>query len=171
MEGSLTRWRDPIPKDAPSPYEVKKVEQTVHSRARAALFGEDTDDMVDDAAGDNDKEPDVVLDDDMDMDDDFVVDDLGGGMLDDEPELDKWTGGGVREMGKASILGSYHSLLSQLIFFSVSVTKAQPPFQSGSTPMDGKRRYLGAQATCQSGGLDLFGLNYSLQHDRRDRSH
>lgn len=99
MDGSLTRWKDPIPKDAPSPHEVKKVEQTVHSRARAALFGEDTDDMADDATGDNEKEPDVVLDDDMDMDDDFVVDDLGGGMLDDGPELDKWKGG-VREMGK-----------------------------------------------------------------------
>jgi hypothetical protein len=71
MDGSLTRWRDPIPKDAPSPYEVKKVEQTVHSRARAALFGEDLDDMVDDTAGDNEKEPDVILDDNMDMDDDL----------------------------------------------------------------------------------------------------
>jgi chromosome transmission fidelity protein 4 len=105
MDGSLTRWRDPIPKDAPSPYEVKKVEQTVRSRARAVLFGEvteATEDMVDDAAGDNEKELDVDLDDDMDMDDDFVVDDLGGGMLDDEPELDRWKGEGVREMGKAS---------------------------------------------------------------------
>jgi len=101
MDGSLTRWKDPIPKDAPSPYEMKKVEQTVHSKARAALFGEDVDDVVDDATGENEKEPDVVLDDDdMVMDDDFVVDDLGGGLLDDEPELDKWSGGGVREMGK-----------------------------------------------------------------------
>ena len=100
MDGSLTRWRDPIPKDAPSPYEVKKVEQTIHSRARAVLLGEDTDDMVDDPAGANEQEPDVVLDDDMDLDDEFVVDDLGGGMLDDEPELDRWKSG-VREMGKA----------------------------------------------------------------------
>jgi len=102
MDGSLTRWRDPIPKDAPSSYEVKKVEQTVHSRARAALFGEDADDMVDDAAGDDEKQPDIVLDDDMDMDDEFVVDDLGGGLLDDGPDLDKWKGEGVREMGKVS---------------------------------------------------------------------
>ena len=108
MDGSLTRWKDPIPKDAPSPCEVKKVEQTVHSRARAALFGEDTDDLVGDATGDNEKEPDVVLDDDMDMDDDFVVDDLGGGMLDDEP-VDKWTGEGVREMGEAPKSGSLTS--------------------------------------------------------------
>ena len=100
MDGSLTRWRDPIPKDAPSPYEVKKAEQTIHSRARAALLGEDTDDMVDDAAGVDDNEPDVVLDDDMDLDDEFVVDDLGGGMLDDEPDLGGWKSG-VREMGKA----------------------------------------------------------------------
>jgi len=100
MDGSLTRWREPIPKDAPSPYEVKKAEQTIHSRARAALRGEDTDDMVDDAAGANENEPDVVLDDDMDLDDEFVVDDLGGGMLDDEPKLGGWKSG-VREMGKA----------------------------------------------------------------------
>lgn len=100
MEGMLTRWRDPIPKDAPSPYEVKQVEQTVRSRARAMMFGEVTEDMVDDVAGDNEKEPDVDLDDDMQMDDDFVIDDLGGGALEDEPELDKWKSDGIREMGE-----------------------------------------------------------------------
>lgn len=105
MDGSLVRWRDPVPKDAPSPYEVKKVEQTVRSRARAVIFGEATDDVVDDVAGDDEKGPDVDLDDGMQMDDDFVIDDLGGGMLDDEPELGKWTGEGIREMGKASDLG------------------------------------------------------------------
>ena len=156
MDGSLTRWKDPIPKDAPSPHEVKKVEQTAHSKARAALFGEDMDDMVDDAAGDNGGEPDVVLDDDMDMDDDFVVDDLGGGLLDDEPELDKWKSGGVKEMGEVSKPGNYISLSTQLTFFSVSVTKAQPPFQPGSTPMEGKRRYLGAHIARQSNRLDLI---------------
>jgi len=118
MDGSLTRWRDPIPKDAPSPCEVKKVEQTVHSRARAVMFGEDTDDVVDDTADDNERKPDVVLDDDMDMDDEFVVDDLGGGLLDDEPELDKWKG--VREMGKASIPRNEVFLSSQLIFLPLS---------------------------------------------------
>ena len=69
------------------------------------MFGETTDKIVDDAAGDNEKEPDVDLDDDMQMDDDFVIDDLGGGMLDDEPDLDKWKGDGIREMGEASDLG------------------------------------------------------------------
>ena len=102
MDGSLTRWRDPIPKDAPSPYEVKKVEQTVNSRAKAMLFGEDVEDMVGDATGGDEDQPDVVLDDDMDMDDDFVVDDLGGALLDDKPELDRYDGEGVREMGKVS---------------------------------------------------------------------
>ena len=99
MDGSLTRWRDPIPQDAPSPHEVKKVEPTVHSRARAMLFGEDN--VVDDTAGDNEKVSgvDLDLDDDMQLDDDFVIDDLGGGML-DEPELDKWKGEGIREMGE-----------------------------------------------------------------------
>ena len=167
MDGSLTRWKDPIPKDAPNPYEVKKVEQTVHSRARAALFGEDTDDMVDDAAGDSEKQPDVVLDDDMDMDDDFVVDDLGGGLLDDEPGLDKWNSDGVREMGK--VLKLRNGTSTQIIVFPVSVTKAQPPFQAGSTPMEGKRKYLGAHATCKQDELDLIRLDCSLQHDRRNR--
>ena len=167
MDGSLTRWKDPIPKDDPSPYEVKKVEQTVHSRARAALFGEDTDDMVDDAAGDDEKQPDVVLDDDMDMDDDFVVDDLGGGLLDDGPEFGGWKGEGVREMGKVS--KSDNEILN-LIFSTVSVTKAQPPFQPGSTPMESKRRYLGTHTTCQRDELSLIRLNYSLQYDRCDRS-
>ena len=169
MDGSLTRWKDPIPKDAPSPYEVKKAEQTAHSRARAVLFGDDTDDMVDDAAGDDNKQPDVVLDDYMDMDDDFVVDDLEGGMLDDGPKVDKWAGGGVREMGKVSKPGHCDFLLSHLIFFSVSVTKAQPPFQPGSTPMEGKRRYLGAHTAHQPNEPDSIRLNCSLQHDRRDR--
>lgn len=105
MDGSLTRWRDPVPKDAPSPHEVKKVEQTIRSRARAVLFGEATDDIVDDAAGDNEKQQDVDMDDDLQMDDDFVIDDLGGGLLDDEPELDRWKGDeGIREMGKVSDL-------------------------------------------------------------------
>jgi len=149
MDGSLIRWKDPIPKDAPSPHEVKKVEQTVHSRARAALFGEDMDDMVDDAADHNTKQPGVVLDDDAAMDDDFVVDDLGGGLLDDEPELDKWKGEGVREMGKRL---NQKIKLSTSSSSSVSVTKAQPPFQPGSTPMEGKRRYLGAHRTCQQAG-------------------
>lgn len=156
MDGSLTRWKDPIPKDAPNPYEVKKVEQTVHSRARAALFGEDTDGMVDDVGGGEEKEPDVVLDDDMDMDDDFVVDDLGGGLLDDKPELDNWKGEGIREMGVSK---PENKILSMFIYFTVSVTKAQPPFQPGSTPMEGKRRYLGAHIACQWGELDLIHLN------------
>ena len=115
MDGSLTRWRDPIPKDAPSPYEAKKVEQTVRSRARAVVFGEATEDMVDDAEGDNEKEPDIDLDDDMQLDDDFVIDDLGGGMLDDGPELEKWGDEGIREMGKASGMG-YWNLLQATLF-------------------------------------------------------
>ena len=88
MDEPLTRWKDPVLKDAPSPHEMKKLEQTAHSRARAALLGEATDDMVDDDVGDGEKATGVLLDDDMFMNDDFVVDDLGGGMLDDDPELD-----------------------------------------------------------------------------------
>ena len=118
MDGSLTRWKDPIPKDAPSPHEVKKVEETVHSRARAALLRGVTDDMADDGAGENEKEPDVLLDDDMLMDDDFVVDDLGGGMLDDDPEMDKWKGDGIREMGKLFKLRHQTRRWVSLLLFS-----------------------------------------------------
>ena len=52
--GSLTRWKDPILKDAPSPHGVKKAEETVHSRTRAVLLGGVTD-MADDGAGDDEK--------------------------------------------------------------------------------------------------------------------
>ena len=75
---------------------------------------------------------DELADEDMDEDlgidldnDDWILDDLGGGLNDDDGEARRIaTEGGVREM--------------------VSVTKAQGAFQPGSTPMENKKRYLGA---------------------------
>ncbi|THH30799.1 hypothetical protein EUX98_g3387 [Antrodiella citrinella] len=118
MDGVLTRWPNPIPANAPDPVKSTNASATttvpVRRGATPTLF-----DTNADAKGGND---DVDLDDDMGVDldnDDWILDDLGDGMVDDEKA---WTGKGVREM--------------------VSVTKAQPAFQPGSTPMENKKRYL-----------------------------
>lgn len=123
FEGVLTRWPDPIPATAPDPVKVSSGMDTttvpLKRRGTPTLF----DDEADAAKGS--KGADVDLDEDLGVDldnDDWILDDLGGGMNDDDGEK-RWAAKeGVREM--------------------VSVTKAQPPFQPGSTPMDNKKRYL-----------------------------
>ncbi|CCM06867.1 uncharacterized protein FIBRA_09175 [Fibroporia radiculosa] len=120
VEGVLTRWPGAIPASAPDPVKASIGSGTatvpVKRKATSSLF----DDDVDAAKGDG-----VDLDDGMAAEfdnDDWILDDLGGGMEDDTDEK-RWSGkDGIREM--------------------VSVTKAQPPFQPGSTPMENKKRYL-----------------------------
>ncbi|KAH8083763.1 hypothetical protein BXZ70DRAFT_1073548 [Cristinia sonorae] len=118
VDGVLTRWPNPIPATAPDPVTITNASASatvpVKRAATPTLFDKDEDAKIN---------ADVDLDDDMGIDldnDDWILDDLGDGMIDDEK---KWSGkDGIREM--------------------VSVTKAQPAFQPGSTPMENKKRYL-----------------------------
>jgi chromosome transmission fidelity protein 4 len=98
------------------------------------LFGADTQDK-----GGNDDAADVDLDDDMlDVDDGWIIDDLDGA-LHAEPKVGRHDGF-VKEMGEFCSLAR---MLRLIILLIVSITKAQQPFQPGSTPMENKKRYLG----------------------------
>ncbi|OBZ68085.1 Minichromosome loss protein 1 [Grifola frondosa] len=120
--GVLTRWPEPIPASAPDPVRTsagtKSVTVPVKRKASPTLFDDDNA-VVGDASGNVDLEEDLGID--LDNDD-WILDDLGDGMQDDDES--KRFGGkdGIKEM--------------------VSVTKAQPAFQPGSTPMENKKRYL-----------------------------
>ncbi|KAH9935365.1 uncharacterized protein B0H18DRAFT_975539 [Fomitopsis serialis] len=123
LEGTFTRWPEPIPASAPDPLKPSAASSATgvqKKRARTpTLFDIEADKEFagKDAGGDVDVDDDVGVD--LDNDD-WILDDLGGGMDDDDK---KWSAkDGVKEM--------------------VSVTKAQPAFQPGSTPMENKKRYL-----------------------------
>ena len=98
MDGTLTRWPSPIPATAPDPVSTTKTSKTttipVTRGVTPTLFDQD---LEAPANGGRD----VDLDEDMGIDlenDDWILDDLGDGMADDEK---KWAGkDGVREMGK-----------------------------------------------------------------------
>ncbi|KAH9892894.1 hypothetical protein C8Q73DRAFT_76644 [Cubamyces lactineus] len=125
--GDLTRWIDPIPSSSPDPVKLSvgssSVTISTKRKGTPTLFD---DDNVDDARPTTDKLPTAEdLDGDLGIDldnDDWILDDLGDGMEDDGEARRLAAEGGIREM--------------------VSVTKAQPPFQPGSTPMEKKKRYL-----------------------------
>ena len=151
----LRWWHNPLPPDAISPVKPASLTTSaalpapVKRKTTPTLFDMDADeDVKGPAGGDIDMDLDAPIDDgavdDVDLDDnidDWVVDDLGDGLRDDENEK-KWVGkGGVREMGMFSLVkSSVRELTDPNI---VSVTKAQPAFQPGSTPMENKKRYLG----------------------------
>ncbi|KAH9946996.1 hypothetical protein B0H21DRAFT_741281 [Amylocystis lapponica] len=124
MDGVLTRWPEPIPASSPDPVKTTagagSATFQVKRKGTPTLF----DDDADDAKAGKGKD-DVDLDEDLGVDldnDDWILDDLGGG-LEDDGEAKRWgPKDGVMEM--------------------VSVTKAQPAFQPGSTPMQNKKRYL-----------------------------
>ncbi|KIP10903.1 hypothetical protein PHLGIDRAFT_492619 [Phlebiopsis gigantea 11061_1 CR5-6] len=135
-DGGLTRWQGCIPSDGIDPVKLsaplaKPLPQAAKRKGTPDLFDFDLD-VAEQQEMDADPDADVDMDEDegkksrpADMpDDDWILDDLGGGMYDeDEKEKDgRWGGRGVREM--------------------VSVTKAQPAFQPGSTPLENKKRYL-----------------------------
>ncbi|GJE94936.1 WD40 repeat domain-containing protein [Phanerochaete sordida] len=132
-DGALTRWQNAVPADGIDPVKLsaslaaaKPLPQAT-KRKETDLFDldleiPDADEIAADPDADMDEAGAGVAD---VPDDDWILDDIGGGM-DDEDEATKdarWSGGGgVREM--------------------VSVTKAQPAFQPGATPFAAKKRYL-----------------------------
>ncbi|KAG6856291.1 hypothetical protein H0H87_005774 [Tephrocybe sp. NHM501043] len=122
-EGGFSRWHKAVPDTFPDPIRrsiAMTATATVPSKPKTTLFddiAEATSSTSKLAEGD-----DVDLDTGyVDVDDDWIIDDLAGG-LKDVPEAARKSDGFVKEM--------------------VSITKAQPPFQPGSTPMENRKRYL-----------------------------
>ncbi|KNZ76661.1 Minichromosome loss protein 1 [Termitomyces sp. J132] len=122
-EGGFSRWHKPISETYPDPVRrsiATTAAATVTARPKSNLF----DDIAETASsstrlqGDDGADPEPGY---GDVDDDWIIDDLGGG-LQDNPESIRKTDGLVKEM--------------------VSITKAQPPFQPGSTPLENRKRYL-----------------------------
>jgi chromosome transmission fidelity protein 4 len=70
---------------------------------------------------------------------DWILDDIGDGLEDDVVAQADDGPAFVKEMG----MEYFTSLQCVLTSFAVSVTKAQPAFQPGSTPMENRKRYLG----------------------------
>ncbi|KDQ57598.1 hypothetical protein JAAARDRAFT_193900 [Jaapia argillacea MUCL 33604] len=120
-EGILTRIPTVIPSTSPDPVKfpsgATSTTVPVKRRLTPSLFDDGMDDIAK-LAGDGDGDAEMV---DLDNDD-WILDDLGGGMEDDTEHKKGRGDGFVKEM--------------------VSVTKAQPAFQPGATPMENKKRYL-----------------------------
>lgn len=105
-EGTLSRWHDCIPRDAIDPVKMsaaaasKPLPAPVKRKGTPNLF-----ELGAEEAAEMNDDPDAAEDDPLvgiDLDnDDWILDDLGGGMDDDdEKEKEhKFGGGGIREMG------------------------------------------------------------------------
>ncbi|KAL9708702.1 DNA polymerase alpha accessory factor Mcl1 [Leucoagaricus gongylophorus] len=124
--GEFFQWHNPISGAHPDP--VKKIDITngsltisVKPKTGLDLFGEEPANTHELVGATAEETPDIDADADDDYDN-WIVDDLGGGMQDELAVGNKPSDGHIKEM--------------------VSITKAQPPFQPGSTPMDNKRCFL-----------------------------
>ncbi|KAF9522661.1 hypothetical protein CPB83DRAFT_864133 [Crepidotus variabilis] len=121
-DGAFSRWTKPISDDFPDP--VKAAISTKGSATVAVSFKPGADFFADElgaANGDDTMDADTNLDDDMlPLDDEWIVDDMDGAHSTEPKEAERVPF--VKEM--------------------VSITKAQPPFQPGSTPFLNKKRYL-----------------------------
>ncbi|KAM6502156.1 hypothetical protein JOM56_002133 [Amanita muscaria] len=130
-QGGFNRWPAPIPNDLPSP--TKSPNSSGVSSNGPELFS-DTMNINGGLADEDDLDTNMDdLDDGLD-DPNFVIDDLGIGYK-DEPESTKHNEH-IKEM--------------------VSITKAQPPFQPGSTPFLNRKRYL---------AYNLLGVIEATQQD------
>jgi chromosome transmission fidelity protein 4 len=90
---------------------------------------------------------------------DWILDDVGDGMEDDVGAQGDDGHEFVKEMG----MEYFYIAAYVLTFFTVSVTKAQPAFQPGSTPMENRKRYLGTWSRCEEIEAELItALVYNL---------
>lgn len=113
--GDLTRWRSPIPADKPDPVKpstgAAAVGIPVKRRGTPTLFDDDADVAMGNQS-EKSKRKDVDLDDDfgddLGIDNDWILDDVGA-MGDDDGEARRLEGeSGVREMGKWGAYAAYH---------------------------------------------------------------
>lgn len=112
MDGVLTRWPEPIPASSPDPIKLQASSTTasVPMRRKNAL------NLFDDNA---DEEPkttshvdDIDLDDGVEedlYDDDWIMDDIGGGLKDDNEDVLR-PGKEIREMGECSPVSTNNSI-------------------------------------------------------------
>ncbi|KAE9408060.1 WD40 repeat-like protein [Gymnopus androsaceus JB14] len=142
--GNFVRWREPIPLHLPSSLKRPSAATTSKSApAAAGLFAQEAELSLDDLAAIDDDD-DLVAGDEgepnFDVEDrDFVIDDVGGYMEDKPTKFRDKDDTLVREM--------------------VSITKAQPAFQPGSTPFQGNKRYL---------AYNMLGVIEATQSDQEE---
>lgn len=118
-DGVLTRWPSPIPSSAPDPVKTPRVStNALQSKPRHGtpdLFAD-----INSVKGGDALDADGLEDDMPAMDDDWIIDDIGGGM-EDEPEKSR----GIKEMGR-------HSILSEL-GIRLSNTSIDSEYHEGTT--------------------------------------
>lgn len=119
--GSLFRWSDPIPSSSPSPVAsapTSGLARPVRRGPTPTLFDDDR------VAARSHQKGDVAMGgvDDFENDD-WILDDVGAGLEEDD-------------------IGAPANDDNVFVKEMVSVTKAQPAFQPGSTPMENRKRYL-----------------------------
>ncbi|KAG5653429.1 hypothetical protein H0H81_000430 [Sphagnurus paluster] len=125
-QGTFSRWPKPISPNLPDPVKrsiATNAAATIPVRPKTNLFDDIAEGAIV-AAGVHAQDDDVDLDAGFgDLDEDWIIDDLGGVGLKDAPEA-----AGTKK--------------DAFVKEMVSITKAQPPFQPGSTPMEHRKRYL-----------------------------
>jgi len=138
--GSLYRWSDPIPSTSPSPIAsapTSALTRPVRRGPTPSLFDDDQ------VASKSHQKNDVAIGGADDFEnEDWILDDVGDGLEDDAGAGADNGSVFVKEMGRSIFAASQ----CVLIMSTVSVTKAQPSFQPGSTPMENRKRYLGLES-------------------------
>ncbi|KAG7446498.1 WD40 repeat-like protein [Guyanagaster necrorhizus] len=116
--GQLIRWIDAIPSTIPDPMNlIITTKNTAIQQLTTSLFDEDS--RIDD-----------------------VLDTGDAGLSDDDEAEDMTHWNGPSDLKYAQDAKAPFKNKGYMVKEMVSITEAQPPFQSGSTPMDNKKRYL-----------------------------